>query len=229
MEVPDDIFQHDVQSFPQADPKVLEKLQKEVEKAKKLQKAEEAEAKKALPKVTKAQAAAEPKPLPKELSASKREMKLHKIRLYFAKLSHRITLKEPKTYPKTDEAIDELLAQIEAELHSKGGIEKASSGYLSALAVTEQVTQVFNPLGWDLSGPQAGLASTAAKNKEMWEDLVTEFAIQHAEWFMVGPGKRLMLTTVQLIMLVDGANKAAKAQMQRMRAPPDLQAQAEGL
>lgn len=234
MEPPADLMQYDNTTMPITDPAVEAKLLKEMEKARKQQeadakKAEKAQRQRAAP-APKAQADAPPAAKHgggTDKAAQKREMKAHKIRLYFAKLGHKLTVKEPKVYPRTDEALDELLTSIETELHSNGGIEKAGLMYVQAVAGIEQVMPVFNPLGWQLSGPAASLGQTVMSNREQWEELVTEFAISNAEWFMVGPGKRLIATTVQLILAVDGANKAAMAQSRA--APEDLKQKGEDL
>ncbi len=216
-EVPADILQYDIQTMPREDPKVAEAIRKNAEKDAKLHAAEEKAQAAAVKKATGTTTRAKSAPVASQPSqvdakaARQREIKLQKIRLYFSKLGHKITVKEPKTLPKSDEEIDALLASIETQLHSDGGIEKAGLFYVSGCASIEQITQVFNPLGWQLSGPSVSFAATVAQNKAQWEELVTEFAISNAEWFMVGPGKRLIATTVQMILAVDAANKARTA------------------
>lgn len=231
-EVPDDLFQHDVQTMPGMDPKVAEQIQKGIERDEKLRAAEEKKLKKDQTAVA-ARRAPTQKKVTVEASDVKalkaREIKLHKIRLYYAKLGHKITVKEPKTYPKDDAGIDELLAAIETQLHSDGGIEKAGVGYVTGCASIEELTKHFNPLGWQLSGPVASFGQTVAQNKAQWEELVTEFAISNAEWFIVGPGKRLIATTVQMIMAVDAANKSAASVRREDAAPPKLKEEANGL
>lgn len=225
----DDLFMQDVQTMPTVDPTVEAKLQKEFEKAEKARlAAEKREGKKeALAPAKRAP------PKPKDVKDTvvddvrRREIKCHKIRLYFAKLGHLLTLECPASLPKTDAGIDQLLAAVEAELHSNGGIEKAGMFYVTAVTSVEQITQVFNPLGWQLSGPVANLSQTVAANRKQWEDLVTEFAISNAEYFMVGPGKRLIATTVQLILAVDAANKSALGR--QAVAPQEMQKEAEEL
>ncbi len=185
MEPYSDMLTHDVQTMPAADPAVEERLAKEMAKA---QKAREAEAKKQRASETK-RAPVQREPAPKkeasaglDKAAQKRELKSHKIRLYFSKLGHKLSIKEPKAYPRTDEGLDELLTAIETELHSNGGIEKATMMYASAVTGVEQLMPVFNPLGWQLSGPAASLSQTVIASRDQWEELVTEFAISNAEW-----------------------------------------------
>ena len=236
-EVPDDLFQHDAQTFPREDPKTLEAIQKGIERDAKLRAAEEkkqaAEDKKAQTlagKIT-GKASREPvaKPVPEATALKRREIKVQKIRLYFAKLGHKLTIKEPKTLPKDDAGVDELLAAIEAQLHSEGGIEKAGLFYVSTCGAVEQITQVFNPLGLQLSGPSASFAQTIAANKEQWQEVVTEFAIANAEWFMVGPGKRLVAVTVQMMLAVDAANKVALSKSSAVAVPDKLKEEASAL
>ena len=206
--MPNDIYERDTRTMPATDPKAEEKRLKEFEKKQKEQEKLEKAAAKMKPATEK------PKPEPKAKAAApssderKRQMKLHKIRLYFAKLGHKLQVKEPKVYPKTDEAIDELLLSIKNELESNGGIEKAGMGYLSAVAGFQQFTQqVWNPLNLNLAGPHASFVNTIAGGREQWQDIVTEFAIDNAEWFVMGPGKRLIMLTIQMAMAVDNANK----------------------
>lgn len=224
---PDDLFQRD-STIPTEDPAIAASRVKQQQQLAKERAALEAQEKK--------RAAEEAKKVKKDMAtpgakekaaaavtAEKRELKKHKIRLYFEKLGHKLSMKPPKSLPNDDAAIDELLASIECELHSNGGIEQAGTAYLSGMAAIEQLTTFYNPLGLALSGPAASLSSTVAQNKEKWDELITEFAISNAEWFMVGPGKRLIMFTMQMVMAVDGANKAA---IGMRRAPSDAVASA---
>ena len=161
---------------------------------------------------------------------TRRGVKLQKINLYFAHLAHKIRQKAPKELPKSEEDVDALLASIEGELSASGGIEKAGLFVVGmAQGVEHVVANYFNPLGWDLSGPQVGFAAAAAANQKKWDDLVKEFAIANAEWFCVGPGKRLVATGIQLLFAVDAANKAAIAQGQQRPASVSLQQEAADL
>ncbi len=218
--VPDEMFQSDTQSFPREDPRITADLAKQHAQALKQQKAEDAEMAKtrkreevqvkkalAIPTVMQRQDAV------KHASRGVRERELTalKIRLYFKKLSHKISMKEPKTLPKDDAALLELLATVECELQSNGGIEQAGAMFVNGCFALEAVTQQFNPLGLMLSGPAASLTQTVAANKDKWDELITELAIANAEWFMMGPGKRCLLFVVQMVHTVDQANKAAVA------------------
>lgn len=210
---PDDLFQRD-STIPTEDPAIAASQAKQRQQYEKDQKAFEAQLKKQEAAEAKRVKADIAKPGHKEkaeavTSVQKKELKCHKIRLYFEKLGGKLSFKAPKTLPSNEAEIDELLTRIECELHSNGGIEQAGSAYLNGMAMLEQVTQAWNPLGLQLAGPAASLSRTAAENKAQWDDLITEFAIANAEWFMVGPAKRILLFTAQLVMAVDGANKAA--------------------
>lgn len=189
--LPNDIFDHDVHTFPGGeDPVVRAKFQAEIEKANKRVEADEkAEAKKRgrPPAAAKKDAPAEPVPraqLP-DVATRQRTVKLQKIRLYFTHLKHKLSMKEPSAMPKTDAEIDALLAAIEAELHGSGGIEKAGMFYAVGCKTLEDLTQHFNPLGWELRGPVASFSETVMQNRAQWDDLIKEFAISNAEWFMV--------------------------------------------
>jgi hypothetical protein len=230
--VPDSIYQNDMNSMPVGDPAAAAKIKKQVDEFQKRkaaqEKADEKERKANQAKVDKAtklptQVQRAAKVQADEDTVAKREMEAHKIRLYFKKLGHKISVAEPKTYPKTLEGLQALRQSIEVELQSNGGIEQAGAAYMTSMGVVEEITKTFNPLGLQLSGPKAGLAATVAQNRPAWDDLMTEFAISHAEWFMVGPFKRLMMFTVQMVMSVDAANKAGAAVHSGVAASEELQ------
>lgn len=233
MDPHDDLLMSDIQTFPQEDPTITAKIQAAEQKALKAQEAAEKKSRakeKESGQVAKAQAMpVQRKAVGIDKETRAREMKAHKIRLYFAKLGAKISVKEPKTLPKTDEGLDELLAQIETELHSNGGIEQAGAAYINLMLGVESINSQLNPLGLMLSGPSVSFAATVAQNKAKWQDLVTEFAIANAEWFMVGPGKRLAMFTVQMVLAVDGANKAAIGARQNPEASAGLQEEAKDL
>jgi len=213
--IPDDIFQRDMQTFPREDPAVLAKqaqLNAAAEKQQKAQAAAEAKERKAEEALVKKAMAMPAKGGSKALdvrAVKQRELMAHKIRLYFKLLGDKLSTKEPKTLPKDDEGLAELLATIETELQSKGGIESAGKLMLGGAFAIEQVNQQFNPFGLMLSGPAASLTSSVAANRSEWNDMVTEFAISNAEWFCVGPGKRLLGFMLQMVQVVDAANKRA--------------------
>ena len=240
--VPEDVFRGDVDSFPDRDPRITAELAKQHEKALKEQKQRDVEeAKRAkkeaaqvkkmqeMPVVAKKQPATKT-PVPSATKEARdRELKAHKIRLYFRKLGHKLTVREPKQLPRSDEELDELLASIETELHSQGGIDQAGMLFINGSFAIEAITQQFNPLGLRLSGPAASLTQTVAANKDKWEELITEVAIANAEWFMMGPVKRCMLFMVQMVNTVDQANKAALAQRSMTPVAPEVAKEAEDL
>lgn len=233
MEPYPDMATKDFTTLPREDPKVVEALAKEMEKTRKAREDAAKREEKEMRAMQKKTASLTPAKGPHTHTQASpqvkaREVKLHKIRMYFSKLGHKLSVKEPKVYPKTDEAIDELLSTIQTELYSNGGIEKAGMGYIMAVNGVEEMTKVFNPLGWQLRGPAASLTQTVVQNQKEWDELVTEFAIEHSEWFMMGPGKRLIATTLQLIHTVDRANKMALTAATR---PPseDLKEKGEDL
>lgn len=252
--LPEEIVHFDLNTFPREDPRVVEATAKATKAAEKQaadearreqaavrkmqqmmagkQKEEEAETEQEKPKRggAKKPAAAAPNAAKKAAEDAKRcKLKLQKCKLYFQKFSEKLSIKEPRAYPKDEPGLDELLAEIEAELQSAGGIKNASLMFLTGVSTIEETTKVFNPMGWQLSGPVASLSQTVAANRDQWEDVVTEFAIANAEWFMIGPGKRLLLMTVQLITAVDRANKAGVAQRAQQQASENLQREAAEL
>jgi hypothetical protein len=238
--LPSDIFDHDVKTFPVRDSETAKKLEAQMRKA---EMQEEADKKRRgrPPGSTKApkeekRSAQPPPPVPQQKRAGTIAQKTQKVRLYFHYLSHKISFPEPKTYPTTDEGLDELLDKIECQLHGEGGIEKAGSLYVMGVGGVEKLMDYVNPLGWNLSGPSVSLSAAVAANEEKWKDLVKEFAIENAGWFMFGPTKRLIATTVQLILAVDSANKVgiyrSRSQAQQREAQPapeDLQKEGEDL
>lgn len=237
--VPDDLFVHDVQSFPREDPRMVEQRQKMQQQAEKLQKAEEAAAKKAEKEqvaASKAKRANAPPPINEAKAEEFRQAKLakelalkqQKIRLYFQKLSHKLQMKEPKVYPKTLEATNELLESVEGELASQTGIDSARQYYFMALQGLEAADKAS---GYQLgvSGPAVSITQAAANSKKDWEDLITECAIANAEWLMFGPVKRTLAFTARLVMGVRAANQAALSQRQQVPISPDLQKEGEDL
>lgn len=212
-----DIAMQDINTLPRDPPEVTAaREKKEVAEAKKV-------AAKVAPKTSKTVAnQPPPEPTPKDLA-----LIAHKINLYGARFGDRLACKIPKTLPKGEAAMRELLGEIENELQSKGGIEKADEIFCGLAMGIEHGTKFFNPLGWELSGPTASLGATVRQNKKAWEDTVAEFAIANAEYFMVGPGKRLVFAMLQMVMTVDLANKSAKG-MQRAAAP-EMMKEAENL
>lgn len=189
MEVPEDLFQHDMSTFPTEDPAVTKQREAMEEK---LRKAEEAAQRKAEQQRKKekqvvdklVETAPPPKKAagassPAEEAAKKRvAMKKQKILLYFQHFGAKLSCKAPKTLPDDEHKLDELLATIRNDLGSKGGIQQAGNIYLASVGVLERV----NPLGLQLTGPAASLSQTAIRSKEAWNDLVTEVAIDNAEW-----------------------------------------------
>lgn len=187
---PEDLFHADTNGFPDADPVQTAALKKQAAELEKQRKQQEANDRKL--RAEEAKRAKEWEAMP-DAKAKKQEvvthsqmaLKQHKIRLYFRYFKDRLQVKEPKTMPTNPAQVDELLAAIEVEMQSSGGIEQASNGYQQLMTAVEQVTRFFNPLGLALEGPIASLSMTVAQNRPKWEDAVTEFAIANAEWFMV--------------------------------------------
>lgn len=189
----DELVSKDVNSFPREDPAVLaarakqmvedDKIRKEEERRRKQEEKEEAAQVKKLAASNKP--AAQPVAKDPKRQAAEREMKAMKIRLYFRHLPHKIGFKEPKVLPSDDAGLDSLLLSIEAELQSAGGVDIASNMFIGFFGTLEAVTQHYNPLNLHLSGPAASLAGTVQANKKQWEEMVTEFAISNAEWFLV--------------------------------------------
>lgn len=226
----DDVVKADFATFPRDDPADLQrkaklmveedKLRKEMERERKA--AEKAEAVAVKKAVATKPAAAAAKEAPAAANASKDNLNRVKVRLYYQHCSHKLQSKEPKNLHSIGGLeLQELLSAIEAELQSHGGIEMAASGLIGISQVAEMLNAQFNPLGLALSGPAASFANTIVSNRKAWDDLLTEFAICHAEWFLVGPGKRLVGFMVQTAMTVDSANKAAIAELYaRQRVVP---------
>lgn len=215
----EDIARQDVATLPRDPPHVLEaRAKKEAAEAK-------AELKAAAAKIAPKTTRALPKEKPEE-DPRANALIAHKINLYRAKFSDKISCKIPASLPKTNAALKELLLEIESELQSKGGIEKADELFCAAAMGIENGTRFFNPLGWQLNGPKASLSATVRSNKSVWEDTVTEFAIANAEYFMVGPGKRLAFIMLQMVLSVDLANKAA---LQQKPATQETMKEAEDL
>lgn len=256
---PDDIAMGDLSSFPRENPAVLAAQAKQAAAAAKEEEAERKRQEAALKKMQEmmkadqdgvANASAAPKRgrPPKSASAAATsgapaaqtlpvvpasekalQLKVTKIRLYFQYLAHKLKIKEPSKYPTDEKGINDLLAAVEGDLCSQGGIQNAANFYVTACGLVEQLTQVWNPLGLQLSGPRASFEQTVAQNRKVWEETVTEFAIHNAEWFMVGSFWRLVQLTVQTANVVSNANKAGAAAAADVPASEELRKQAEGM
>ena len=233
--LPQDVFQFDQQTFPQEDPKIREAREKSQQKEKQIRAQEEAAQKKAereeaiqVKKVLAQHGGVVKKPAETPVPVHKRELMVQKIKLYYEKLGHKLSSKCPKIMPKSDEGVRDLLAEIEGELQSAGGIEKASSGYIALCAGIEMADAKLE-LGLNLAGPAASFSQTVAASQSKWQDLMTEFAISNAEWFMVGPGKRLIMETVQIMMAVSQANAGAGKMRVPQQPSEDLKGKAEDL
>ncbi len=226
-----DIARVDLNTFPKEDPKKVAKRQKEIKKARgeeKRDRVAEAREVKALEK--KKAAGTKAAPVTLDDAARERVVILRKLTQYYAKLGHKISVSKPRSYPSDLRKLKELLLAVETDLAANGGIEQAGAMYVQGVAVVEQLAPLL-PFGLQLSGPQASLSGTVRANQEIWNDVVTEAAIQHSEWFMVGPVKRLAMMTVQMAMQVHAVNKAAIAEMRGVGQEPSdkLKEEAEDL
>lgn len=194
-----DIARDDFTSFPKADPKAVEKKAKQRAKQEKESKQADATAKK-LAKKPRATTA-------KSFTDVERErvILIRKCTQYFSKLKHKITIAKPRSWPSDIKQLRQLVLSIETDLASSGGIESASAMYITAVDALERVSP-FLPGDIRLAGPQASLKGTLLANRDKWEDLITEVAIQHCEWFMVSGVKRLVLMTAQMAMTVNTVN-----------------------
>jgi hypothetical protein len=236
----DELLSQDYQTFPRDDPAELarqakrmveeDKMRKEQEKERKeAEKREAAAVKKAVAMPVKGK---EAPPAAKSGAVPAIALKRMKVQLYFKHLGHKLSLKEPKNLlTMGEEDVDTLLSSIQAELQSAGGIDMASNFFVGGVAAFEQITNQWNPLGLALSGPAASLTGSVAANKDKWEELVKEFAIEYAEYFLMGPGKRLIGFTVQMVNTVDTANKVAIVEMlnSRRQVSEDTKAAAKDL
>lgn len=187
---PNEMVQEDMRTFPSVDPKVTAQLAKQKadwDKAReKERKEEEAAAKRVATAISKP-AAAKAKAVDvvkNEDGEDIRKLNLLNLKchLYFKHFGDKLGIKEPKVYPKTCAGLQELLNSIQIELSSTGGIKNAGTIYQSGVEAVEQLSLRWNPLGLMLVGPKASLSAAIAANKKEWDDLVTEFAIEHAEW-----------------------------------------------
>lgn len=234
MEGHDEIAEMTMRSMPMADPKAVAAAQKEAERLKKEEIAREKEelrkikqlekefptseqeaATTTAPKRTVAAAAAQPT---KAQSAAAAMKQMHddnfKSSLYFARLKHKLkNVKQPKTMPKTPEEAAALRYSIEMELQGEGGIAQASSMALMAVGGVEQLSRVWNPLGLQLTGPAISLSQAVQQQQDEWNDLVTEFAIEHHTWFMHSAARRLLVFVVRAAVAVDTINKTVGARV----------------
>ena len=221
------IAEMDMQNFPQTDPKI--KAAEDKERKKKMDERRKMEAK-PRKKVTRAEVnemerlAAEATPEPEATFDTYGA--LRKIELYYAKLGKKIKYK-PKRKPtvkSSPEELQEILFNIEQDLAIGQGIDVCTTAYPAGMAAIEQIHYKFNPLGLQLRG----LGQAVEEKRDVWEDLMVEFAIKHEDWFAMGVEKRIIFFTVQVIMAVDGANRLNSALGSR-QAPADVVADADDL
>jgi hypothetical protein len=228
----DQIAKMDMTTLPREDPRVVEKRQKEAEKLRKQREAEARRESKTAKRVSKKNQPAKTKPKASLLGDDARErvIILRKLTQYYAKLGKKISVNKPRAYPQDLKKLRELLLAVETDLAANGGIEQASSLYVSSVVAAEKLAPLVPFVDLQLSGPAASLSQTVIQNKEVWEDLVTETAIAHCEWFMVGPVKRLVMVTAQMAMQVHQANSAMIKSMNGNQVPSEsLKKEAEDL
>ena len=198
----------DMQSFPREDPKVTAQRTKELEKQRKQEKAERKAPSKQAQRLAE-KPPAKKKQAPPALGDIDRERVIltRKITQYFTKLKHKISVARPRTMPTDIMKLRQLCLAIETDLSASGGVDACATMYVNGCAMAEKLAPL---LPWDirLSGPNASLTGTVLANKEQWNDLITEVAIQHSEWFMVSGFKRLVMMTGQMAMQVNAANHA---------------------
>lgn len=232
---PKEMVQEDLRSFPTVDPKVTAQLAKQKadwDKAREKERKEEEAAAKRVATAIKPPAKAKAVDVVKnEDGEDIRKLNLLNLKchLYFKHFGDKLSVKEPKAYPKTVAGLQELLNSIQIELSSTGGIKNAGTIYQSGVEAVEQLSLRWNPLGLMLVGPKASLSATIAANKKEWDDLVTEFAIEHAEWFMMSSFKRLMAFTLMSVQAVHKANVIAVVSMQQQRATDKMKEEAGDL
>ena len=179
-QVPEDLFQHDMSTFPTEDPAVTKQREAMEEKLRKAEEAAQrkqaADKKKEVATVKKLVAEKPPPAAAKPSDVAKRvALKRQKVALYFQHFGKKLNVKQPKSLPDDEAKLDELLDLIRGELCSTGGIAQAGNLYLTLVAATERM----NPLGLQLSGPSVSLTQSAVKSREAWQELVTEVAIDN--------------------------------------------------
>jgi hypothetical protein len=233
--VPDHMLQHDLNSFPREDPKIAAARMAAQAKEEKARKADEAQQR----RKEKEEAAAVRKVMAQPVQSKKapakkpeidtdrqRALDILKINLYYKEFASKISVEQPKVMPKAAEAVKELRLAVEADLHSQGGIAQATNMYMTGIALAEQASAMYPSFGINLAGPRINLSSAMLQNKAQMEELVKEFAICHADWLMVGPGKRLLGFTMQMALMTNQANSAPAP---TPRTQDDLQKEAEEL
>ncbi len=172
----DDVVIHDLKTFPQEDPRAAALRKKEIKQHDKEHKLPSSKAFSLATKRTLVEGAAKKAGGLPEMALLRR-----KVTLYYEKLGSKISHKRPKTLPRDVQKLRELKEIIEAELNSAGGIEQAKAGYLTSVGLLEQ----FSPL-LPFDFRCQGLTKVVQDNQEVWNDMLVQFSIEHAEWFMMG-------------------------------------------
>lgn len=220
---PAGMVEADIAAFSEVDPAIVAAEAKQRAQAEKRQQQRQ--------KPISAKAAAKVEQLAEQRNAaeeaSERAALLRKIKLYYDRFGERITYR-CKATAKTN--VDDLrvhVAAIEADLGMSGGGDAAATGFVMLMKGVEQLTNVFNPLNLQLSGPRATLGDTIENSHDAWRPLIDEFVIKHERMFCMSVEKRILFFIAQAIMTVDRANRMAD----RAAAPvnADLQQQGDDL
>lgn len=171
----DDIAIHDLKTFPSEDPQAAARRKKEIKQHDKEHRTPSAKEFANATKRTVKESAAAP-PAMQEVAMLKR-----KILLYFDKLGDKISTKKPRKLSNDVRELRQLKDAIELELNSAGGIEQAKAAYMTGVATVERLHPL---LPFDVR--LYGLTKTIQQNQKVWNDMLVQFSIEHAEWFIMG-------------------------------------------
>lgn len=205
-----DIGRADLDSFPRGNPVEDAKRKKAIEKKRKEDKA----AKKTVDDVAKKMGpkpkATRGRPPKVKVDADNRQRVIikRKITQYYAKLSHKISIPKPRALPDDLGKLQDLCLAIETDLAAAGGVDACTAFFINGCQVVERVAPML-PFDIRLGGPVVSFSAAMLANRAAWDDLITEVAIQHSEWFMVSGLKRLLFLAVNVAKQVDDANRGA--------------------
>lgn len=215
------LIDEDFSAFPQRVPPTDAEMKADAKKRAAAEKA----AKSAAPKLQKAVEKMQEEEKHVDELEEKQEV-VRRIKQYYAKFPERITTPIPKNLSTKMklETLKETLRSVELDMSCAGAVDTAAAGLAVTLGGLQQLTQFFNPLNLQLSGPRADLAGTFAAQKATWRPLIEEFAIKYERWLATSIEKRLLFYVAGLVLLVDRANKEAPAMAEAAEEPADDEA-----
>lgn len=123
------------------------------------------------------------------------------------------------TVKKSLDELKAVLADCRAELNASNGLRHACQMYELGMGGLQTASARFPQMGLHLEGPNVDLRAAIAGSRAEWMDIMQEITIEYSKWFAVGPVKRLMMFTMQTVLLVSKANTTPNQVRERAQEP----------